>query len=220
MEFLHTLTNSLHFLIDFILHIEVHLDNLIQTYHSWTYLILFMIIFCETGIVVLPFLPGDSLLFAIGAFSARGSFDLWAISFTLLAAAILGDSLNYTIGKYIGPKVFNGTSSRFFNTDHLVKAQAFYEKYGAKTIIIARFIPIVRTFAPFVAGIGKMSYKKFMFYNVIGAVMWIFIFIPAGYFFGNTEYVKQNFKLVIVAIIIVSVIPALIEFIRAKKKAS
>lgn len=208
----------LHMLVDFILHIEVHLDYLIQTYHAWTYLILFMIIFCETGVVVLPFLPGDSLLFAIGAFAARGSFDFWTISLSLLAAAIIGDSVNYTIGKYVGPKVFYKDNSTFFNKDHLVKAQAFYEKYGAKTIIIARFIPIVRTFAPFVAGIGEMTYKKFMTYNVVGAVLWVFSFIPLGYFFGNLPFIQKNFKLVMIAIIVISVLPAVIEFIRERKK--
>lgn len=208
----------LHLVLDFILHIEVHLDYLIQTYHTWTYLILFMIIFCETGVVVLPFLPGDSLLFAIGAFAARGSFDFWTISLTLLAAAIIGDSLNYTIGRYVGPKVFSKHDSKLFNKSHLLKAQSFYEKYGAKTIIIARFIPIVRTFAPFVAGIGEMTYKKFMTYNVVGAVAWIFAFIPLGYFFGNLPFIQSNFKLVMIAIIVISVLPGIIEFIRERKK--
>lgn len=204
--------------IDFILHIEVHLDYMIQTYHYWTYLFLFLIIFCETGVVVFPFLPGDSLLFAIGAFAARGSFDFWTISLSLLAAAIIGDTLNYTIGKYIGPKVFDKEDSKFFNKAHLYKAHAFYEKYGAKTIIIARFIPIVRTFAPFVAGVGKMTYREFMTFNVVGAFLWIFSFIPLGYFFGNLPFVQKNFKLVIVAIIILSVLPAVFEFISEKSK--
>lgn len=212
MEFIHAI-------IDFILHIEVHLDYLIQTYHGWTYLILFLIIFCETGVVVLPFLPGDSLLFAIGAFAARGSFDFWTISLSLLAAAIIGDSVNYAIGKYVGPKVFYKDNSKFFNKDHLIKAQKFYEKYGAKTIIIARFIPIVRTFAPFVAGIGEMTYKKFMTYNVVGAILWVFSFIPLGYFFGNLPFIQSNFKLVMVAIIVISVLPAIFEFIRERKRA-
>lgn len=208
----------LHLVVDFILHIEVHLDYLITTYHTWTYLILFMIIFCETGVVVLPFLPGDSLLFVIGAFAARGSFDFWSIAIALFIAAVLGDSLNYTIGKYIGPKVFYRDNSKFFNKGHLIKAQAFYEKYGAKTIIIARFIPIVRTFAPFVAGIGEMTYKKFMTYNVVGAFLWIFSFIPLGYFFGNLPFIQKNFKLVMIAIIIISVMPPIIEYIRETKK--
>ncbi len=209
----------IHLVIDFILHIEVHLDYLIQTYHGWTYLILFMIIFCETGVVVLPFLPGDSLLFAIGAFAARGSFDFWTISLSLLVAAIIGDSLNYAIGKYVGPKVFyKDSNSKLFNKAHLIKAQAFYEKYGAKTIIIARFIPIVRTFAPFVAGIGEMSYKKFMTYNVVGALLWIFSFIPLGYFFGNLPFIQKNFKLVMIAIIVISVLPAVIEVIKERRR--
>lgn len=211
MDFIHTL-------IDFILHIEVHLDYLIQTYHTWTYLLLFLIIFCETGVVILPFLPGDSLLFAIGAFAARGSFDFWAITICLLVAAILGDSVNYMIGKYIGPKVFQHNDSKLFNKSHLLKAQSFYDKYGAKTIIIARFIPIVRTFAPFVAGIGKMSYKKFMTFNVVGATLWILLFIPLGYFFGNLPFVQANFKLVMIAIILISVLPGVVEYIRERKK--
>jgi len=208
----------IHFLIDFILHIEVHLDYMIQNYHYWTYLILFLIIFCETGVVVLPFLPGDSLLFAIGAFSARGSFDFWSISLSLLLAAIIGDTLNYSIGKYIGPKIFSREDSKILNKAHLLKAHAFYEKYGSKTIIIARFIPIIRTFAPFVAGVGKMSYKEFMTYNVVGATLWIFSFIPLGFFFGNLPIVEKNFKLVMIAIIVLSVLPALIEFMRERKK--
>jgi membrane-associated protein len=211
MEYIHTL-------IDFILHIEVHLDFIIMNYHSWTYLILFLIIFCETGLVIMPFLPGDSLLFAIGAFAARGSFDLLTISFTLLIAAILGDTVNYSVGKYLGPKVFSKADSLLFNKKHLLKAHSFYEKHGHKTIILARFIPIVRTFAPFVAGVGEMTYKNFMSYNVIGAVVWIFSFIPLGYFFGNLPVVKENFKLVIMAIIIISVIPVFVEFYREKKK--
>lgn len=205
-------------LIDFILHVDVHLDLLIKTYHSWTYVILFLIIFCETGLVIMPFLPGDSLLFAIGAFAAKGSFDFWTISLSLLVAAIVGDSLNYTLGKYIGPKVFYKSNSKFFNKAYLDKAQSFYDKYGAKTIIIARFVPIVRTFAPFVAGIGHMSYKKFMTYNVVGAVLWVFSFIPLGYFFGNLPYVKKNFTVVLMAIVLISVLPAIVEIIREKRK--
>lgn len=209
----------LHTLIDYILHFEVHLDYVITHYHSWTYLILFLIIFAETGLVVLPFLPGDSLLFAIGAFAARGSFDFWSIGLTLFLAAVLGDSVNYTAGKFIGPRVFASEGSKLFNKKHLEKAQAFYEKHGAKTIILARFIPIVRTFAPFVAGIGHMTYKKFMSYNVLGGALWVFAFIPLGYFFGNLPSVQSNFKLVMLAIIIISVLPGMIEFYREHKKA-
>lgn len=205
-------------LIDFILHIDVHLDYAILNYHSWTYLLLFLIIFVETGLVIMPFLPGDSLLFAIGAFTARGSFEFWSISLSLLVAAILGDTLNYAIGKYFGEKLFNREDSKLFNKKHLRDAHDFYEKYGAKTIIIARFIPIVRTFAPFVAGIGKMTYKKFMAYNVIGGVLWIFIFVGLGYYFGNLPVIKGNLKLVMLGIIFISVLPGVVEFIRERRK--
>jgi len=205
-------------LIDFILHIDVHLAELISTYQGWTAAILFMIIFFETGVVILPFLPGDSLLFAIGAFTAKGSFDYWMITLLLLAAAIIGDSVNYAIGKYIGPKVFDSEDSVYLKKSHLLKAHAFYEKYGAKTIIIARFVPIVRTFAPFVAGIGSMTYKEFMTYNVVGGILWIYSFTTLGYFFGSLPFVEKNFKLVMVAIIIVSILPAVIEFLKERKK--
>ena len=205
-------------LIDFILHIDVHLAELIQTYQGWTSIILFLIIFVETGIVIMPFLPGDSLLFAIGAFTAKGSFDYWSITTLLLFAAIIGDSLNYAIGKYLGPKVFDREDSVYLKKSHLMKAHAFYEKYGGKTIIIARFVPIVRTFAPFVAGIGSMKYRDFMTYNVIGAVLWIYSFTTLGYYFGSLPFVEKNFKLVMVAIIILSVLPAVIEFLKEKSK--
>lgn len=208
----------LHTLIDFVLHIEVHLDYIIMNYHSWTYIFLFLIIFAETGLVIFPFLPGDSLLFAIGAFAARGSFDLWTISIALLVAAILGDAVNYAVGKFIGHKLFTRENSVFFNKDHLKKAHDFYEKHGSKTIILARFIPIVRTFAPFVAGIGEMTYKRFFSYNVIGAVCWICSFIPLGYFFGNLPYIQKNFKIVMLAIMVISVLPALIEYYRERKR--
>ncbi len=211
MEILHTLLN-------YLLHFEVHLDYVITHYHSWTYLILFLIIFIETGFIVLPFLPGDSLLFAIGAFAARGSFDFWSISLTLMMAAILGDSVNYSVGKFIGPRVFDKERSTFFDKNHLIKAQHFYSEYGAKTIILARFIPIVRSFAPFVAGIGNMTYRKFMAFNVIGAGCWIFSFIPLGYFFGNLPMIQKNFKLVMLAIVVISTLPGVIEYYREKQK--
>lgn len=209
----------LHTLIDFILHIDTHLDFIITNYHSWTYLVLFLIIFVETGLVIMPFLPGDSLLFAIGAFAARGSFDFWTVSISLLVAAILGDTVNYAIGKYFGDKLFTKDDSKLLNKKHLQQAHEFYEKYGAKTIIIARFVPIVRTFAPFVAGLGNMTYKKFMSYNVIGGFVWIFSFIPLGYFFGNLPFVKGNLKIVMLAIIIISILPGVFEYIREKRKA-
>ncbi len=207
-------------LIDFILHIEVHLDMLITQYQTWTYLILFLIIFVETGLIVMPFLPGDSLLFAIGAFAARGSFDLVLIMITLILAAFLGDTINYSIGKYFGPKIFGQENSFWFNKKNLDKAHSFYEKYGAKTIILARFVPIVRTFAPFVAGIGEMNYRKYMIYNIVGAVLWVCSFCVLGFFFGNLPIIQKNFKLVILAIIIISVIPGLVEFYREKKRLS
>jgi membrane-associated protein len=208
----------IHSVIDYLLHFEVHLDYVISNYHSWTYLFLFLIIFVETGLIIMPFLPGDSLLFAVGAFAARGSLDFWSISLVMLCAAILGDTVNYSIGKFIGPKIFDRENHKLFNVKHLEVAHKFYAKYGAKTIILARFIPIVRTFAPFVAGIGEMSYQKFMSYNVIGAGLWIFSFVPLGYFFGNLPIVQNNFKLVMLAIIIISVLPGIISYIREKNK--
>ena len=203
--------------LDFFLHLEHHLDGLIQEYDAWVYVILFMIIFLETGIVITPFLPGDSLLFAIGAFAARGSLDLTLSIALLLIAAITGDALNYTIGSFFGHKILEHPKLPI-KKEHIDKTHEFYEKYGGKTIIIARFVPIVRTFAPFVAGIGDMTYKKFLNYNVIGALMWVFGFILAGYYFGNLPAVKNNFKLVILVIIILSILPGVIEYIRAKRK--
>jgi len=209
----------LHTLFDFILHIEVHLDYIITNYQSWTYVFLFLIVFTETGLVIFPFLPGDSLLFAIGAFAARGSFDVVTIGLTLLCAAILGDTTNYAVGKFIGHKLFTKDDSFFLNKKHLKKAHDFYEKHGTKTIILARFIPIVRTFAPFVAGIGEMTYKKFISFSLVGGICWIFSFIPLGYFFGNLPYVQRNFKFVILAIMVISVIPAIVGFINERNKS-
>ncbi|MDH4262902.1 MAG: DedA family protein [Spirochaetia bacterium] len=204
--------------IDFILHIDLYISFLIEQFGAITYYILFAIIFCETGLIVTPFLPGDSFLFTVGAFSANGDFNVVWVTLLLITAAILGDSVNYAIGKKIGPKIFHYEKSRFFKKENLMKAHVFYEKYGAKTIIIARFVPIVRTFAPFVAGIGDMSYRKFLVYNVVGGILWVVLFIGAGYFFGNLEIVKQNFTLVIFAIIIVSLLPGLIEYIQVKRE--
>ena len=205
------------FLIDFILHLDTHLVELLQKYGTYIYGILFLIIFCETGLVVTPFLPGDSLLFAIGALAAKGDLNLALVFVLLSIAAILGDTVNYWIGAKIGPKVFASESSRWLNREHLVRTHAFYEKYGGKTIIIARFMPIIRTFAPFVAGIGKMTYSKFLLYNVVGGLLWIGIFLVAGYWFGNIPLVKKNFTLVIFAIIILSVLPAVFEYWRARR---
>jgi membrane-associated protein len=201
-------------IIDFILHIDVHLDAIIQSYGTLTYVLLFGIVFCETGLVVTPFLPGDSLLFATGAFAARGSLDVWIVIVLLSIAAILGDTANYWIGARIGPKVFHRDDVRFLNRKHLERTHEFYERYGGKTIVIARFIPIVRTFAPFVAGIGKMSYLRFLTYNVVGGIAWVLIFVLGGFYFGNIPVVKRNFTFVIMAIIVISVLPAVIEVIR------
>ncbi len=204
-------------LIDFVLHIDKHLDVLIQGYGLWVYLILFLIVFCETGLVVTPFLPGDSLLFAVGAFAARESLHLsWAFAI-LAGAAILGDTVNYWVGQIAGPRVFQSERSRFLNRKHLLRTHEFYERHGGKTIIIARFIPIIRTFAPFVAGIGQMAYPRFLSYNVIGGLGWVAIFLFGGFFFGNLDVVRRNFTLVIFAIIILSVMPAVIEFLRQRK---
>jgi membrane-associated protein len=201
--------------IDLFLHLDKHLNVIIENYGFWTYLILFMIIFCETGLVVTPFLPGDSLLFAAGAFAALGSLDIKLLIILLILAAIIGDTVNYWIGNYIGPRAFSG-NIRFLKKEYLDRTHAFYEKHGGKTIILARFIPIIRTFAPFVAGVGTMSYGRFIAYNILGGVVWVTLFTLAGYFFGNIPAVKQNFTLVIMAIIVISVLPMVVEFFKAR----
>jgi membrane-associated protein len=202
--------------IDVILHLDKHLDVVIRTYGLWTHLLLFLIIFCETGLVVTPILPGDSLLFAAGTFAALGSLNLTGIVVSLSVAAAAGDTVNYWIGHLVGPKVFTQKTSRFFRKEYLDRTHQFYEKYGGKTIIIARFVPIIRTFAPFVAGIGSMTYLRFIAYNVVGGIGWIMILVLSGYFFGNVPIVKRNFSLVILAIIIISILPGFIEFLRQK----
>ncbi len=207
-------------IIDFILHIDQHLVSLAAQYGVWIYAILFLIVFCETGLVVTPFLPGDSLLFAAGGIAAIGSMNIHLMVALLIAAAIIGDAVNFMIGKYFGEKLFANPDSKVFKRSYLDKTHAFYEKYGGKTIIIARFVPIVRTFAPFVAGMAKMDYSKFIRYNVIGAVLWVVLFSYIGYFFANTEFVKKNLGLVLIAIIVISVLPAVIEVIRAKRTKS
>lgn len=204
--------------LEYLFHFEVHLDYLITNYNFLTYFVLFLIIFVETGLIIMPFLPGDSLLFAVGAFCARGSLNLSVIIGSLILAAFLGDTLNYFIGKLVGKKAFEMKNKVWLNQDHLLKAQGFYEKYGAKTIIIARFIPIVRTFAPFVAGIGEMNYRRYMLFNLVGGVLWVASFVSLGYFFGNLPAVQKNFKVVILAIIVISVLPAVIEFYRERRK--
>ena len=204
--------------LDILLHLDTYLDIMIQTLGIWSYVIIFLIIFCETGLVVTPVLPGDSLLFAIGTFAALGSFDIVMVLILLTIAAIAGDTVNYWIGNYLGPKVFHYEDSRFFKKKHLERTHQFYEKHGGKTIIIARFIPIIRTFAPFVAGIGRMTYSKFLSYNVVGGILWIFSLTLAGYFFGNIPVVRNNFSLVIMAIVVISVIPGFIEYLRQRSK--
>lgn len=199
--------------IDFFIHIDEHLHILIQSYGLWTYLLLFIIIFCETGLVVTPFLPGDSLLFAAGTFAALGALDLALLLSLLALAAILGDAVNYWIGFRLGPRVFSNPHSRIFKREYLEKTQAFYHKYGGRAIVFARFVPIVRTFAPFVAGIGKMQYRRFFTYNVIGALLWVLICIVSGFLFGNIPLVKQNFELAILGIIALSLMPMLWEFL-------
>ena len=204
-------------LLDFVLHLDKHLSALIQSYGLWTYLILFTIIFLETGLVVTPFLPGDSLLFAAGTFASAKALKVHWLFILLSAAAILGDTANYWIGHFIGPRVFHQDKSRFFKREYLDRTHRFYEKYGAETIIIARFVPIIRTFAPFVAGIGRMNYWRFISYNVIGGIGWVALFVFGGYFFGNIPFVRRNFSLVIIAIIIISVLPALFEVVRQRR---
>jgi membrane-associated protein len=205
-------------LIDLFLHLDEHLREVVNDYGTWTYLVLFVIVFCETGLVVTPILPGDSLLFAAGAIAALGSLNPHLLVVLLTIAAILGDAVNYQIGRYIGPAVFKKEDSRFFKKAHLEKTHAFYERYGGKTIIIARFVPIVRTFAPFIAGVGQMSYRQFALYNVIGAILWVVIGVYAGYLFGGLQIVKENFSLIIIAIVGISLLPALIEIWRAKRE--
>lgn len=203
-------------LIDFILHLDKHLSLIIQNFGLWTYIILFLIVFAETGLVVTPFLPGDSLLFTTGTFAAIGSLNVLWLFIALGMAAILGDSLNYSVGKFLGDKAFE-KYPKIFKKEYIDKTQHFYEKYGAKTIVLARFVPIVRTFAPFVAGVGKMKYSKFLFYNVFGGILWVALFVFGGYFFGNIPIVKENFSIVILIIIILSFVPMVVEVWRHKK---
>ncbi len=205
--------------IDFILHIDQHLTALSAQYGMWIYAILFLIIFCETGLVATPFLPGDSLLFAAGGIAAVGGMNIHIMVLILLVAAILGDAVNFMIGKYFGAKLFSNPNSKIFRRAYLEKTHAFYEKHGGKTIIIARFVPIVRTFAPFVAGMGDMHYGRFIRYNIIGALAWVLLFSYLGYFFANIPLVKNNLGLVLGAIIVISILPAVIEIVRAKYAA-
>jgi len=207
--------------IDYILHLDVHLAELTSSYGPWIYLILFMIIFCETGLVVMPLLPGDSLLFAVGALaSIPGSgIDVMTVWALLIAAAFLGDNLNYQIGKAIGPKIFSRSKSIFFNPAHLERTQEFYTKYGVRTVIFARFMPIIRTFAPFVAGVGRMDLTKYMAFSLFGSLLWMSTFIFAGFYFGNIPQIKSNFHYVIVALIVFSVVPVAIAALKNKSKS-
>jgi membrane-associated protein len=204
--------------IDVALHLDRYLQAVIQDYGGWTYLILFLIVFCETGLVVTPFLPGDSLLFAVGTFAAVGALDLGFTMLLLAAAAVAGDAVNYAIGARVGPAVFRRDDVRFLNRKHLDRTHEFYERHGPITIVIARFVPIVRTFAPFVAGIGRMSYARFAVYNVTGALLWIVGLVLAGYAFGNIPVVRRNFSLVVLAIILLSILPALFEAWRQRRR--
>lgn len=204
-------------LFEFVLHFDEHLANIINTFGVFTYVILFLIVFAETGLVVTPFLPGDSLLFVVGTLSGSGFLNIWIVYFSLLIAAILGDTVNYWIGHRIGERVFSKENSRLFNKAYLEKTREFYEKHGGKTIILARFLPIIRTFAPFVAGVGKMHYNTFLVYNVVGAFIWVTGFTFAGYFFGGLPIIQENFEYAVIGIIAVSLIPMVIEFIKHKK---
>lgn len=203
--------------IDLVLHIDKHLAYIIQSFGVWTYLLLFGIIFAETGLVITPFLPGDSLLFAVGAFAAAGSLDVFRVFLILAVAAVVGDSVNYAVGKFFGEGLLKA-HARFLKREHIEKTHRFFEKYGGKTIVLARFVPIVRTFAPFVAGLGKMRYVYFFTYNVMGGILWVAIFVFGGFFFGNLPVIKKNFTFVIFAIVIISILPGVIEFLRHKRK--
>ena len=203
---------------DFIFHLDTHLGYVLENLGVWSYLLFFAIIFAETGLVVTPFLPGDSLVFALGTFAASGSLSLGGLFVSLCAAAVLGDSANYTIGRHLGLWILRRQGAWFLKKEHIDRTHRFYEKYGAKTIVIARFVPIVRTFAPFVAGVGEMRYARFFSYNVVGGVLWISLFLLGGFFFGNIPLVKQNFTIVILAIIIISILPAVIEVMRERRR--
>ncbi len=207
-----------HYLIDLFLHLDKHLSGIIAHYGAFTYLLLFMVIFCETGLVITPFLPGDSLIFAAATFAAKGVLNVNLLFVILVVAAVLGDTINYWIGHYIGPRVFEQEKIRFLKKEYLVRTHNFYEKYGGKTIILGRFIPIIRTFVPFVAGVGSMTYSRFIVYNVIGGIAWVTMFLYGGFFFGNLDFVKNHFSIVILMIIFISILPGITEFLRHKLK--
>ncbi len=210
---------SLAAIFDFFLHLDKHLQEIVASYGAWAYGIIFLIIFSETGLVIAPFLPGDSLLFVVGMLAATGGLNLYVAGAILILAAVLGDAVNYSIGRRLGLKVFDNPRSKIFKREYLTRTESFYERYGGKTIIIARFVPLVRTFAPFLAGIGQMKYLRFASYNVVGAILWVAVCTLGGYFFGNLPAVRDNFSLVILLIVVVSTLPAVIEFIRAKLRS-
>ncbi|MFV3013170.1 DedA family protein [Clostridium botulinum] len=203
--------------INALLHLDKYLNVIIQNYGVWTYALIFLIIFCETGLVITPFLPGDSILFAAGALAATGSFKIAILFVVLYLAAVIGDTVNYHIGKKIGTKILEREDVKYLNKEYLKKAHTFYERYGSMTIVVGRFIPIIRTFVPFVAGIGEMSYLKFIIYNVLGGLLWVTLFLGGGYLFGNLPFIKQHFSYVVIAIIIISIIPVAVTFIREKR---
>ncbi|MFN3308060.1 MAG: DedA family protein [Anaerolineales bacterium] len=206
-------------LIDIFLHLDQYLSSVIQIYGDWTYLLLFLVIFMETGLVITPFLPGDSLIFAAGTFAGLGAMNVEVLYILLAAAAILGDTINYWIGHSIGPRAFSGRV-RFLKKEYLQRTHEFYEKYGGKTIILARFVPIIRTFAPFVAGVGEMTYWKFISYNVFGGLLWVALFVFGGYFFGNLSIVRENFTLVVLAIILISILPGIVEYLKTRVRGN
>jgi len=210
----------IHLFFDYFLHLDRHLSVVIESYGAWTYALLFLIVFCETGLVVTPILPGDSLLFAAGAFAAVGALEVQALCALLSIAAISGDTVNYWAGHLVGPKIFQQERIRFMKKEYLDRTHEFYERHGGKTIIIARFVPIIRTFAPFVAGIGSMTYFRFITYNVVGGMAWIALFVLGGYFFGNIALVKENFTLVILVIIVISILPGIVEFARQRYRTA
>jgi membrane-associated protein len=207
------------YLVDFILHLDVHLDELVANYGMWIYAILFLIIFCETGLVVMPLLPGDSLLFAAGAIAASGRLDIALLCVLLIAAAVLGNAVNYWVGRVAGIEL-QRRFPRLIRQQYLDKTHAYFERYGGKTVIIARFVPIVRTVAPFAAGVGQMSHLRYQFYNVTGSMLWVLLLVPAGYFFANVPIVKENFSAVVIGIIILSVLPAIVEFVRGRARVA
>ncbi len=206
--------------VDILLHLDRYLGVFLHEYGTWIYLLLFLVVFAETGLVVTPFLPGDSLLFVTGALAATGGLDVATLCALLIAAAILGDTVNYWIGDWFGLRLFNDPNARFLRREYLERTHRFYERHGGKTIVIARFVPIIRTFAPFVAGVGEMTYRKFLMYNVLGALLWVLSFVFAGYYFGNLPFVKKNLTLVILAIIILSILPGVIEYLRHRRERS